>query len=155
MADYTLKEWQQKLIRFIEVELPAEEEKELTKVGYIAEGEIKQQMTDDNVVDTGRLRASITTQLETSNSVLVGTNVEYAEAVNNGHTQKQRFLPAKYLDTPAGRKYIDPKNNKGIMLHYEFIMGRHYMEKGMQKADIKIQKELDRWLERMNKKIGD
>lgn len=146
-----LKEWQQRLIRHIEHDFPEEMDKEIMKLGYIAEREIKQEVP----VDTGRLRASINTQRETETSVLVGTNVDYASSVNNGHMQQKRFLPAKYLNTPSGRKYLGEGNNKGIMLKARFIKGAHFMEKGMQRAEPKIEAEISRWLNDMGRKLGE
>jgi phage gpG-like protein len=150
-----LEEWQEKLLRHVSSELPAERDNELMKLGFIAEREIKKQITDDDVVDIGRLRASITTQKETDTSVLVGTNVDYAIAVNNGHIQHKRFLPAKYLTSVKGRTYLGEGNTEGIMLKEKFIAGRHFMEKGVQRADPLIQAELTRWFNNLLGKLGE
>ena len=46
-------------------------------------------------VDTGRLRASITHQKQDEDTMLVGTNVEYAPYVELGHDQEVgRYVPA-------------------------------------------------------------
>lgn len=146
-----LEEWKQKLLSMTNEKFPQEKQKELQKIGLMAEREIKP-LVD---VDTGRLRASINTQIIDQNTAQVGTNVDYAIDVNNGHLVNQRFLPAKYLDTPAGRKYLSEGNDKGIMLHPQYILGKHFMEKGMQNAEPKIMTELNGWLDELLRKLGE
>lgn len=130
--------------------LPYEKFNELYKIGLMVEREIKLVTP----YDTGRLRASITTAMESPDSVKVGTNVDYAPHVNYGFTMKQRFLPAKYLNTPKGRKYLGDGNKKGIMLKAQQIKGTHFMEKGMQKAEPEVIKELENWIQSMLGKLG-
>ena len=57
--------------------LPVAIAKGLEKVGQVAEGYAKRICP----VDTGRLRNSITHAVDGSQSVVIGTNVEYAEPV--------------------------------------------------------------------------
>jgi phage gpG-like protein len=46
-------------------------------------------------VDTGRLRSSITHQKQDEDTMLVGSNVEYAPYVELGHSQEPgRYVPA-------------------------------------------------------------
>lgn len=130
--------------------IPYEKMNEVYKIGLMAEREIKKFVP----VDTGRLRASITTKLLSGDAVQVGTNVEYATYVNYGYTSKRRFLPAKYLDTPKGRKYLGKNNKSGIMLKAKTIKGKHFMEKGMQVATPNIHAELDNWVQTMLAKVG-
>lgn len=59
----------------------------MEKVGLAAEGDVKRYMTDKGIVDTGRLRNSITHQVTLDGgdtSVMVGTNVEYGPYVELG-----------------------------------------------------------------------
>lgn len=139
-----LNEFKEQLLAITEA-IPYEKQKEVYKVGLMTEREIKL----STPVDTGRLRSSITTQLTGVDSVKVGTNVDYAVHVNYGYNTKRRFLPAKYLDTPNGRKYLKNGNKKGIMLKAQNIPGKHFMEKGMQKAEPVILDELRRWIQEM------
>ena len=64
-------------------------------------------------VDTGRLRASITHQKQDEDTMLVGTNVEYAPYVELGHDQEAgRYVPALGKRLVAshvnGKPYIRP-----------------------------------------------
>jgi len=58
--------------------------KALDAVGFLVEGEAKRQITDMDAIDTGALKASITHKPEGDDSVLVGTNIEYAAHVEYG-----------------------------------------------------------------------
>lgn len=146
-----LEEWKQKLLKMTNEVFPQEKQKELKKIGLMVEREIKPLIP----VNTGRLRASINTQLIDQNTVQVGTDVDYAININNGFLLAQRFLPAIYLNTPAGRKYLKDGNTKGIMLHPQYILGKHFMEKGMQNAEPKIMTELNSWLDELLRKLGE
>lgn len=129
---------------------PEEKQKELLKLGHMFEAEIKPEIP----VDTGRLRSSINSQITDSDTVETGTNVNYAAAVNDGHEVKQHFVPAKYLDTPNGRKYLGEGNDKGIMVHSQFVLGKHFMEKSFQSFQPKSRTELEAWIQSMLDAIG-
>lgn len=78
----------------------------LEAVGIQAEGDVKDEITDLDAVDTGRLRASIAHQVD-GDSVAVGTNVDYAVYVHEGTgkyaigggTPKERWV---YRDSLTG-----------------------------------------------------
>ena len=55
----------------------------LEAVGIQAEGDVKDEITDLDAVDTGRLRGSIANQVD-GDSVEIGTNVDYAVYVHEG-----------------------------------------------------------------------
>ena len=80
----------------------------LAKIGATAEADVKKYMTENNIVDTGRLRGSITNQLDNDGkSVVVGTNVEYAPYVELGARGRN---PRPYLRntiTNNQQKYAD------------------------------------------------
>lgn len=135
---FRLDEMQKKL-----VDLASEGERReiLSKLGFIAEAEVKK----NTPVDKGRLRSSINTQVVSDNKAIVGTNVDYAEAVENGHVQHKRFLPAQYLDSVKGSQYLGD-NQKGIMLKEKFIQGAHMFSKGFQSARPKMRRALNKWL---------
>lgn len=158
-------------------EFPKDKENELMKLGLMVEREIKP-LVD---VDTGRLRGSINAKLVDNNTVEVGTNVEYAKWVNNGHMLKARFVPKAALQASGGKNWqklnintnieskvgstsyinetvklpITDSRVKGFKTHPQYILGKHFMEKGIQNAEPKIQTELDMWLEDFFKKFGE
>lgn len=77
-------------------------ERGLIACGLAAEGHAKQALTDQKAVDTGRLRNSITNQVDMSEqAVYIGTNVEYAAYVELG-TSRMRARP--YL-RPAAQNH--------------------------------------------------
>jgi HK97 gp10 family phage protein len=78
----------------------------LEAVGIQAEGDVKDEITDLDAVDTGRLRGSIANQVD-GDSVEIGTNVDYAVYVHegtgkyaiSGGTPKERWV---YRDPLTG-----------------------------------------------------
>lgn len=86
-------------------------------------------------VDTSRLVSSFQVGVVTPNEAEIGTNVEYALYVNDGHVQHRRFLPISYLSAGGRGKYIQPGNTKGIMLKEKYIPGKHFLENGMRQAE--------------------
>lgn len=74
----------------------------LEKIGWLAEGHVIGYMTREYIVDTGRLRNSITHAILSGigsvvAAAVVGTNVEYARYVHNG-TSRTKGRP--FLTTP-------------------------------------------------------
>lgn len=66
-------------------ELPRAIAKALEAVGILAEGHVVGYMTENHIVDTGRLRNSITHAVDDGGkAVIVGTNVEYGPYVHMG-----------------------------------------------------------------------
>lgn len=86
-------------------------------------GRLKQSMSmggTDNVFEINVGRNSY---------VIVGTNVEYAEAVNDGHTQRKgRFVPGEWRGPTF--HYI-PGHDKGMVLTGKVIEGARMFEKAM------------------------
>lgn len=72
--------------------------------------------------------------------VEVGTNVEYALYVNDGHVQHRRFLPADKLTVGGKTKYLKNSNQKGIMLSERYVNGAFFMEKGWQTAKPRLER---------------
>lgn len=64
--------------------IPAAIAKALEEIGILAEGHVIGYMTAEYIVDTGRLRNSITHAVTEARDVIVGTNVSYAKYVHNG-----------------------------------------------------------------------
>lgn len=93
-------------------------------------------------VDTSRLVDSITIFGEgiPNDYVEVGTNVEYALYVNDGHVQHKRFLPADKLTVGGKAKYLKENNQKGIMLKERYVQGAFFMEKGFTSAKPRLER---------------
>jgi hypothetical protein len=144
-----------------------EKQKELLKLGYMLESKIKPLVP----VDTSRLRTSINTQIINSDNVETGTNVEYAKAVNDGHVMNQHFVSKEMLQANGGKSWqkynvtttfessisgsyfnetmklpiTDPKV-KGFTVHPQFVLGKHFMERGFSEFQPSFRPELERWL---------
>ena len=93
-------------------------------------------------VDTSRLVDSISVFGEgiPQDYIEVGTNVEYALYVNDGHIQHKRFLPADRLTAGGKAKYLSENNQKGIMLRERYVQGAFFMEKGFTSAKPRLER---------------
>lgn len=142
---------------------PEEREKELLRLAYMAMREIKL----GTPVDTGRLRASLTFNPGTtesnefegkteggitkkSDSVEFGTNVDYVKAIEDGFTVNQRFVPGTWS---GSRFKYNPEADTGMTLHPQFVLGSHMFAKGFQNFEPKAKDDLEKWVEKMMKKI--
>lgn len=118
----------------------------LMQMGLLYERTIK----DGNYVpvDTSRLVDSIAVFGEgiPQDYVEVGTNVEYALYVNDGHVQHKRFLPAERLSVGGKTKYLKNKNQKGIMLSERYVQGKFFMEKGLNDAKPKLERLIESFM---------
>lgn len=78
----------------------------------------------------------------------VGTNVEYAEWVENGHKQKPgRFIPGSFSN---GKFIYEPGAKTGMVLKASVVEGKHYFANSLtvfepiyRKA---LENSLDKWL---------
>ena len=106
-------------------------------------------------VDTSRLVDSITIFGEgiPHDFVEVGTNVEYALYVNDGHVQHKRFLPADKLSVGGKAKYLKNRNQNGIMLKESYVNGSFFMEKGMQDAKPRLNRLVESFLQQIGREI--
>ena len=102
-------------------------------------------------VDTSRLVSSFQVGVVTPNEAEVGTNVEYALYVNDGHAQHERFLPIQYISVNGkgltkgkiiekyGEKYKGKKGGiRGILLKERYVAGKYFLEKGMKQAEPRL-----------------
>lgn len=81
--------------------------KALKTIGLKAEGYAKISLTEQGAVDTGRLRNSVTHQVDMSeNAVYVGTNVEYAPYIEFG-TYGGKGMKARPYIRPSIERHID------------------------------------------------
>ena len=83
-------------------------------------------------------------------SLEIGTNVQYAKWVNDGHKQKPgRFIPGEWNGDGKFR-YI-PGAKTGMVLKANYVEGKHYMEnsvKIMQKMFPKlVEAKLAQWMD--------
>lgn len=99
-------------------------------------------------VDTSRLVDSIFVFGEgiSQGYVEVGTNVEYALYVNDGHVQHKRFLPAERLSVGGKAKYLKNRNQKGIMLQERYVAGAFFMEKGFESAKPRLERLIESFM---------
>lgn len=83
----------------------------------------------------------------------IGTNVEYAAFVNDGHYtcpkgEKMRFVPGIW----KGDKFeYDPSAKTGMMLKQKWVKGRHFWENAIRIIDRMmpelLEKMLQKWLD--------
>ena len=84
--------------------------------------------------------------------VEVGTNVEYALYVNDGHVQHKRFLPAERLSVGGKAKYLK-NGGKGIMLKERYVNGAFFMEKGMTDAKPRLERLIHSFMEQCAREV--
>lgn len=106
-------------------------------------------------VDTSRLVDSLFVFGEgiPQDYVEVGTNVEYALYVNDGHVQHRRFLPADKLTVGGRTKYLKNSNQKGIMLSERYVNGAFFMEKGMQSAKPRFERLVESFMRQIAREV--
>lgn len=106
-------------------------------------------------VDTSRLVDSLFVFGEgiPQDYVEVGTNVEYALYVNDGHVQHRRFLPADKLTVGGRTKYLKNSNQKGIMRSERYVNGAFFMEKGMQSAKPRFERLVESFMRQIAREV--
>lgn len=131
----------------------AKKQELLQKMGGISLEEISPLIP----VDTSRLVSSFQIGTVTPNYAEVGTNVDYAVYVNDGHVQHRRFLPLSYLSAKGRRMYISNRKGNGetmgIMLKERYIPGTFFLEKGMKQAEPRMKKAIESWMEDIAREI--
>ena len=122
----------------------------LMRMGNIYQAEIIPNVP----VDTSRLVDSIFVFGEgiSQDYVEVGTNVEYALYVNDGHIQHKRFLPADKLTVGGKTKYLKD-NSKGIMLRERYVQGTFFMEKGMTSAKPRLERLIESFMRNIAREV--
>ena len=104
-------------------------------------------------VDTGKLLASFTKgasgniwELNLGGLTLtIGTNVEYAKWVNDGHRQKPgRFVPGYW----EGNHFrYSPGAKSGMVLKASFVAGSHYFDRSVQVLERMFPEMVDKAFE--------
>ena len=164
-----LDELKQEMLSMVNEKFPVEKEKEMKKLALMATSQIKPLIP----VDQGRLRNSLSFAFGSTtsepfdgksegtilpidpNTIEATTNVFYASWVNDGHLVNSRFVPGYW----EGNKFVYVENAKekgiktGMKLHPQYILGKHYMERGLQNAEPQIIAEIDRWLNELMGKV--
>lgn len=122
----------------------------LTRMGNIYHAEIIPHVP----VDTSRLVDNIFVFDEgiAQDYVEVGTNVEYALYVNDGHVQHRRFLPAERLSAGGKAKYLK-NGGKGIMLSERYVQGKFFMEKGFNSAKPRLTRLVNSFMEQIAREV--
>ena len=82
----------------------------------------------------------------------VGTNVEYALYVNDGHVQHRRFLPADRLTVGGKAKYLK-EGAKGIMLRERYVNGSFFMEKGLNDAKPRLERLVNSFMVQISREV--
>lgn len=83
----------------------------------------------------------------------VGTNVEYAIYVDEGHVQHKRFLPAENLSVGGRQKYLKTRDQKGIMLSERYVEGAHFMKNGLKAAKPRLKKRIESFMEECAREV--
>ena len=109
-------------------------------------------------VDTSNLVSKFQVGEVTSEVAEIGTNVEYALYVNDGHIQHRRFLPIKYLSSNGVKKYVkNPKKGKsgegGIMLKEKYIKGVYFLENGLEASKPRWNKLVESFMRQIGREI--
>ena len=125
----------------------------LKKMAVICQAEIKDELENGKHVDTSRLISSISVFGEgrPQDYIEVGTNVEYALYVNDGHVQHKRRLKADRLTVGGKTKYLKNRNQTGITLSERYVAGSFFMEKGMQDAKPRLNRLVESFLQQIGR----
>ena len=145
-SDFTVEGWDKYAEHFAQVVDKWDDKLKilLQRIGLIMEREISPLIP----VDTSNLVSKFSIEIG-GDYVVYGTNVEYAIYVDEGHVQHKRFLPIKYLSVGGRAKYIKGKNQKGIMLKEKYVKGAHFIDKGMEKANPRIDRLCESFIEQV------
>ena len=157
MADsdlgFSIEGWDEFVERFADLVDKWSDKKKilLERMGNIYHAEIIPNVP----VDTSRLVDSLFVFGEgiPQDYVEVGTNVEYALSVNDGHVQHRRFLPADKLTVGGRTKYLKNSNQKGIMLSERYVNGAFFMEKGMQSAKPRFERLVESFMRQIAREV--
>lgn len=139
VTGFTIEGWDEFVKNFEQFVDKWEDKKKvlLQRMGNIYRAEVIPKVP----VDTSRLVDSITVYQDgiPHDYIEVGTNVEYALYVNDGHVQHRRFLPADRLSVNGRAKYLGG-GTKGIMLSERYVQGAFFMEKGLKDAKPRFER---------------
>lgn len=119
-------------------DLPQYTRKFLEEMGEEFLDLVQMAIEDAGNIDTGKLlgafekggAGNIWTMSAGGMSLTIGTNVEYARWVNDGHRQTPgRFVPGYW----QGNHFVySPGAKTGMVLKASFVQGSHYFDKAIQ-----------------------
>jgi hypothetical protein len=121
--------------------------------------EVQREIIRLGVVDTRRLLGSFTKgggeniwQISNGGlTLLVGTNVKYAQYVNDGHKQHKRWVPGYW----QGDKFTySPGSNTGMLLHEKRVEGKPYWDNGVIIFERMFEESFRRKLEEWTNRLG-
>lgn len=147
---YGFDEWERVMQRAVD-NFPKKKAYLLMRLGRIYQAEVKK----NTPVDTGRLKASIyVSEVMNFSSVFVGTNVEYAQFVEEGHKQHRRFVPG-YWRKKGGFQYVPYYEGGGMMLSERWVQGSYMFRKGLLKAKPKFEREIKEFMRIIGDELND
>ena len=155
MADdgFDMKDWEAFVENFAKFVDKWDEKKAvlLKRMANIYQSEVKPLVPED----TSRLVDSISVFGEgiPQDYIEVGTNVEYALYVNDGHVQHKRFLPAERLSVGGRKKYLKNKDQKGIMLSERYVQGKFFFEKGYNASKPRWERAVNSFMEQCAREV--
>lgn len=120
---------------------------ELNRLGNILKANIIKSITEVGAVDTGNLRkgASWFVEILDDDVVLVATNVEYAQFVNDGHYHFWRLIGG--VPVTISRREFET-NQQGVQ-GKNWVVGRKYLEKAIKNAEPKLKKDIEKFMEEL------
>lgn len=118
----------------------------LDSLGQRFLAEVQREIINREVVDTRRLLGSfvkggagnVFEEAGDGLSIEVGTNVEYARFVEEGHHQDKRFVPGEW----HGEHFRYGEGTGGMTLHEKWIPGRFFFEGGKRIFRASLPKEV-------------
>lgn len=126
----------------------------LRRLGRIYQREVKKLTPRD----TSNLVNKINVGEPEKDEIMVGTNVEYAIYVEEGHMQNARFVPGYWRGT-EGFQYIPyfegSEGVGGMMLEEKFIEGAHMFKKGWNKAKPRVRTEIKDFMNELYREFNE
>lgn len=120
---------------------------------------VQDQIKEAGNINTGDLLKSFTKKAEGNSyelhegniTLTIGTRVEYASFVNDGHFQSKRFVPGIFK---GGKFVYTPGADTGMMLKAKFVEGSHYFDNAVIIFEKMFYKDLDKKLQIFLDKLG-
>jgi hypothetical protein len=151
-ADFSVEGWDEFVERFADLVDKWEAKKEilLKRMANIYHEEIIPFVP----VDTSHLVDNIFVGGIDGDEIEVGTNVEYALYVNDGHVQHRRFLPCRKVSAGGKTRLIYSRgSNTGVMLSERYVAGAHFMEKGMTNAKPRLERLVNSFMDQIKREV--
>ncbi len=149
-----LRQFSDKLRKLADGEVKEELLRFLDATGFEMLKVIEDEIIRLKVVDTGLLLDSFHKGSENNVyelnegdlSLEIGTNVEYAGWVNDGHSQTPgRFIPGTW--NGDGKFQYDPSADTGMVLKASRVDGKHYLEHAVTTMEKKFPQALERFID--------